>query len=137
MAVINEAWYEWAHHAPLAKAGGVTEEGMKTLEVGDLRSKNAGEGLSEKQWAVVKYTDAMTKDVSVPEEVFAELKKQFSEQEVVEITAVVSLVYRYSGITNTNEGQAACYNCVSRFLVALDGKFPFSPKSKETNRISW
>jgi alkylhydroperoxidase family enzyme len=52
---------------------------------------------------VLAYTDAMTLDVRVPDAVFAELKKHFSEQEVVEITATV-----------------AAYNCVSRFLVALD-----------------
>jgi alkylhydroperoxidase family enzyme len=53
--------------------------------------------------AVLRYTDAMTLDVRVPEEVFAELKKHYSEREVVEITATI-----------------AGYNCVSRFLVALD-----------------
>src|ERR1700712_2195725 len=31
VAVINEAWYEWGHHAPLAKAGGVSDEGLKIL----------------------------------------------------------------------------------------------------------
>ena len=45
----------------------------------------------------------MTLDVQVPDSVFAELKKSFSEREVVEITATI-----------------AAYNCVSRFLVALD-----------------
>jgi alkylhydroperoxidase family enzyme len=45
----------------------------------------------------------MTLDVRVPDEVFSRLKSQFSEQEVVEITATI-----------------AAYNCVSRFLVALD-----------------
>lgn len=90
VAVINEAWYEWAHHAPLAAAGGVSDEGMKVLEEGDLSGRTAGQGLSEKQWAVVRYTDAMTRDVKVGDEVFSELKKQFSEQEVVEITATVS-----------------------------------------------
>ena len=45
----------------------------------------------------------MTLDVSVPDEIFAKLKEHFSEQELVEITATV-----------------AAYNCVSRFLVALD-----------------
>jgi alkylhydroperoxidase family enzyme len=49
------------------------------------------------------YTDAMTLDIRVPDEVFASLKEQFSEKEVVEITATI-----------------AAYNCVSRFLVALD-----------------
>ncbi|CZT12438.1 related to 4-carboxymuconolactone decarboxylase family protein [Rhynchosporium agropyri] len=104
VAVVNEAWYEWMHHAPLAEAGGVSEEGMKTLGKGDLSAYGKGEGgLSEKQWAVVRHTDAMTRNVKVPEDVFEELKRNFSEQEVVEITATV-----------------ACYNCVSRFLVALD-----------------
>jgi len=51
----------------------------------------------------LSYTDAMTLSVSVPDEVFAKLKANFSEKEVVEITATI-----------------AAYNCVSRFLVALD-----------------
>lgn len=51
----------------------------------------------------MSYTDAMTLSVSVPDEVFAKLKANFSEKEVVEITATI-----------------AAYNCVSRFLVALD-----------------
>ncbi|KAL8717672.1 MAG: hypothetical protein Q9225_005109 [Loekoesia sp. 1 TL-2023] len=62
-----------------------------------------GEGLSEQQWAVMAYTDAMTKDVKVPDAVFADLKQWFNDREIVEITTTV-----------------AAYNCVSRFLVALD-----------------
>ena len=53
--------------------------------------------------AVLSYTDAMTLNVTVPDEVFANLKKHFTEKEIVEITATI-----------------AAYNCVSRFLVALD-----------------
>lgn len=45
----------------------------------------------------------MTLTVQVPDDVYANLKQYFSEREVVEITATV-----------------AAYNCVSRFLVALD-----------------
>jgi len=45
----------------------------------------------------------MTLDVHVPEDVFAALRRWFGEREVVEITATVG-----------------AYNCVSRFLVALD-----------------
>lgn len=58
---------------------------------------------SEALAAVLSYTDAMTLNVTVPEDVFGKLKAKFSEQEVVEITATI-----------------AAYNCVSRFLVALD-----------------
>jgi alkylhydroperoxidase family enzyme len=89
VAVINQAWYEWAHHAPLAQAGGVTEEGMKILGEKELGGLNGGNGLSEKQWAVVRYTDAMTRDVRVTDDVFEGLKNHFSDQEVVEVTATV------------------------------------------------
>jgi alkylhydroperoxidase family enzyme len=64
----------------------------------------ANEGiLSEGLAAVLGYTDAMTLNVTVPDDVFAQVRKHFSEREVVEITATI-----------------AAYNCVSRFLVALD-----------------
>lgn len=93
VAVLNEAWYEWMHHAPLAKAGGVSEEGMKLLgekEIdGGKEREREGGGLSGKQWAVVRFADAMTRDVRVDDAVFAELRKHFSEQEVVEVTATV------------------------------------------------
>jgi alkylhydroperoxidase family enzyme len=59
--------------------------------------------LGERLSAVLAYTDAMTLDVRVPDKIFNALKEQFSEKEVVEITATI-----------------AAYNCVSRFLVALD-----------------
>lgn len=49
------------------------------------------------------YTDAMTRNIKVEKEIFERLKIWFGETEIVEITATV-----------------AAYNCVSRFLVALD-----------------
>lgn len=52
---------------------------------------------------LIAYTDAMTLDVQVPDAVFADLKEIFEVQQIVEITATIS-----------------AYNCVSRFLVALD-----------------
>ncbi|KAI9874931.1 MAG: hypothetical protein M1830_009104 [Pleopsidium flavum] len=104
VAVLNQAWYEWMHHAPLASAGGVSDAGLRSLlETASVGGDGDVEGLTEKQAAVKAYTDAMTKDVVVGEEVFARVKRLFSEREVVEITATV-----------------AAYNCVSRFLVALD-----------------
>lgn len=90
VAVVNEAWYEWGHHAPLAKAGGVSDEGLKILGDIDLLGKTDGAELSAKLWAVVRYTDAMTEEVTVNSEIFDELKKHFTDQEVVELTATVS-----------------------------------------------
>ncbi|KAL2115584.1 hypothetical protein VTJ04DRAFT_9839 [Mycothermus thermophilus] len=107
VAVVNRAWYEWMHHAPLAVKGGVSERGMEVVKeerefvLGE--EEEVPEGLTEKQWVVACYTDEMTRNVRVRDETFERLKGLFSEREVVEITATI-----------------ACYNCVSRFLVALD-----------------
>lgn len=91
VAVINEAWYEWGHHAPLAKAGGVSDEGLRILGDIHLLGKTESTELSAKLWAVVRYTDAMTRDVTVKSEVFGELKEHFTDKEVVELTATVSV----------------------------------------------
>ncbi|KAL8830115.1 MAG: hypothetical protein Q9191_001618 [Dirinaria sp. TL-2023a] len=116
VAALNDAEYEWEHHAPILK-----EEGkLGDRAVNEVRAGKPAEvktssdspenghmsedvGLDEKQWAVMHYTDAMTQKVKVPDPVFTRLRQWFDEREIVEITATV-----------------AAYNCVSRFLVALD-----------------
>ncbi|EGS18491.1 uncharacterized protein CTHT_0050930 [Thermochaetoides thermophila DSM 1495] len=105
VAVCNSAWYEWHHHAPLAVKAGVSEAGMAVVKrEGALKvEEGVPEGLNEKQWVVVCYTDEMTRNVKVREEMFERVRGLFGEREVVELTATI-----------------ACYNCVSRFLVALD-----------------
>ncbi|KAJ5713806.1 4-carboxymuconolactone decarboxylase family protein [Penicillium malachiteum] len=105
VAVINGALFEWEQHAPLLREGGLSEDAL--VLVGDKEVDFSDESslrlLSAGQRAVLKYSDAMTKTVTVPDEVFAEVKGCFNDQEAVELTATV-----------------AAYNCVSRFLVALD-----------------
>ena len=103
VAALNSAWFEWEAHAPLLeKTGALSAEAVESLK--DVsRTPGKEEGLDEKHAAVVAYTDAMTKGVLVKDSVFARLKEVFSDREVVEVTSTV-----------------AAYNCVSRFLVALD-----------------
>ncbi|KAH6876287.1 hypothetical protein J4E91_001664 [Alternaria rosae] len=103
VAVLNKAWYEWESHSPILESG---EDVSKDQVLAVLNSKPREplDALGEKLGAVLAYTDAMTLDVRVPDAVFEKLKQVgFSEKEIVEITATV-----------------AAYNCVSRFLVALD-----------------
>ncbi|CAD6574143.1 MAG: hypothetical protein ASARMPREDX12_006402 [Alectoria sarmentosa] len=120
IAVLNGADYEWEHHVPILREAGVGERAVEEIksrkawrgwrgeeadavaEEEDTRHDEYG-ALNEKQRAVLAYTDAMTIGVKVSDGIFAELRKRFDEREVVEITATV-----------------AAYNCVSRFLVALD-----------------
>ncbi|KAK3619504.1 hypothetical protein LTR56_024005 [Elasticomyces elasticus] len=100
VAVLNQAWYEWSQHSPLLKQTKVLSDDV----VEKIKDKSwTGEGLDEKHAAVLAYTDAMTIGCIVKQPIFDKLKELFKEREVVEITATV-----------------AAYNCVSRFLVALD-----------------
>lgn len=64
--------------------------------------------LSEREWAVLRYADAITKTVTVPQEIFdAVLAAGFNQQEIVEITL-----------------SCAAYNAVARLAVPLNiGEF--------------
>jgi alkylhydroperoxidase family enzyme len=96
VAVVNRAWYEWAHHAPLAEEGGVSKEGMEVVKrEGELLllSGETPAGLTDKQWAVVCYADEMTRNVQVRDETFARLREAFGEREIVEITATVGFLF--------------------------------------------
>ncbi|KAF1351050.1 AhpD-like protein [Delphinella strobiligena] len=104
VAALNQAWYEWDSHAPLLEATKV----LSPEAVQYIREKPAKEGVKEglldnTHAAVLEYTDYMTIGVVVPRMVFDRVENIFDEREVTEITATV-----------------AAYNCVSRFLVALD-----------------
>jgi len=102
-ALINQAWFEWIHHVPLLEeSDSFKSDPSKVQTVQELHPTSAG-SLDTKEWATLRYADAMTREVKVPQSLFDEVRKLFSEQEVVEITATV-----------------ASYNLVSRFLVALD-----------------
>ena len=59
--------------------------------------------MARKEWAVLEYADQMTKGVEVEDGLVEGLREWFNDKEVVEVTATI-----------------AAYNCVSRFLVALD-----------------
>lgn len=88
VAVCNKAWFEWAHHAPLAAEAGVSGEALEVVKL-DRLPETRPELLSEKQWAVLRYTDEMTRNVQVPDEVFALVREHFDDRETVEITATV------------------------------------------------
>jgi alkylhydroperoxidase family enzyme len=90
VAVCNKAWYEWKHHAPLAVQGGVSVEALEVVKRDALGDKS--ELLNEKQWAVLLYTDEMTRNVQVSDETFNLIKSLFNDQEITEITATVRLL---------------------------------------------
>ncbi|KAJ5647984.1 hypothetical protein N7490_004356 [Penicillium lividum] len=105
VAVVNGALFEWEQHAPLLQKGGMEDAKLEIIKdsQADFSHECFSSALSPEERVVLRYTDAMTRTIKVPDEVFAELKSCFNPQEVVEITTTI-----------------AAYNCVSRILVALD-----------------
>jgi alkylhydroperoxidase family enzyme len=100
IAVLNGAPYEWAAHEPEARRAGLGD-----AELAELRREDPQFG--DRRRRVIAYTDAMTRDIHVPDELFDALRGDFTDAELVELTATV-----------------AAYNMVSRFLVALDVQSP-------------
>lgn len=109
VAVLNNAVYEWNAHAPLALKGGVKPEELHAARIlpctaEEDQSQLENSALTPQQRAVLRYTDQMTRTITVQDEIFVQLQTVgFNDREIVELT---------TGI--------AGYNCVSRFLVALD-----------------
>ncbi|KAI0466765.1 putative 4-carboxymuconolactone decarboxylase [Xylaria cf. heliscus] len=100
VAVCNSAWYEWAHHAPLAAAAGLGPSALEVVKKADLaqvgeseREDAARHGLGEKEWAVLRYADEMTRLVRVADDTFEALRSLCDEREVVEVTATVGLPF--------------------------------------------
>lgn len=91
VAVCNKAWFEWAHHAPLAVEGGVSAAALDVVKADALPQTRPAELLNEKQWAVLKYTDEMTRHVEVNDEVHKLVRAHFNDRETVEITATVCI----------------------------------------------
>ena len=98
VAVLNGADYEFAVHIPYAKKeGGLTDDQIEAV-----KTDPAASVFTPRDRAVLAYADAMTRNIRVPDEVFAMVRALFPEREVVELTATI-----------------AGYNLVSRFLEAL------------------
>lgn len=97
IALINGAPYEAEQHAPIA-----LKEGMSQAQLDNLGDWEGSTLFSDRDRAVLAYTDAMTRHVQVPDAVFDALRPFFQARQLVELTATI-----------------ATYNMVSRFLEAL------------------
>lgn len=97
VALLNKAPYEAQQHAPIA-----LQEGVSQAQLDALQEWQQSDVFGEDERAVLAYTDAMTRQVQVPDAVFAAVSARHAPPQMVEITATV-----------------AAYNMVSRFLEAL------------------
>lgn len=102
VAIVNRAWYEWMHHAPLASAAGVSPAGMEACkDSSPLVLEDGipeGSGLTETQWVVLCYADEMTRNVEVREGTAGRVRGTFGERGTVEVTATVSFFFPFSSL---------------------------------------
>jgi len=97
VAVLNGAPYEFEAHLPHARRAGIGEEKLSAI-----RESGDDPALDDAERTVIRVTDAMTREIEVPDALYRELAARFDATEIVELIATV-----------------AAYNMVSRFLVAL------------------
>ena len=99
VAVLNRAAYEFDAHAPIALAAGVRQDVIDQMRQVPL---NTEAQLSASEHVAIRLTDAMTREIDVPDALFSEVKAHFNDQGQIDLVATI-----------------AAYNMVSRFLVAL------------------
>lgn len=98
VAILNDVEYVQRAHGPAY----ALKEGLTPEQVTAIANWHSSNLFSERQRALLGYTDSMTRDIDVPDEVFGELRKHFSERQTVELTMLIG-----------------AYNMLTRFLKAL------------------
>ncbi len=103
VAVVNGAEYEFHHHAPEMRRAGASEAQIEALRQPEKAASD--EALfSKEERAIIRLAIEMTRHVTVSDAAFDAARAELgSDRLMVEAVGVI-----------------ACYNMVSRFLVALD-----------------
>lgn len=98
VAVLNGARFEFDAHVPHAERAGVAAS-----KIAAVRELSLSGLFDPEERLVLELTDAMTRDIVVPDALMQRMSARFDAKGVVELVATV-----------------AAYNMVSRFLVALN-----------------
>ena len=97
VAQLNGAPYEAEQHRPIA-----LQEGVTPAQLDALASWASADCFDATERAVLRLTDAMTRDIHFDAAILAAVREQLGERGTVEVAATI-----------------AAYNMVSRFLEAL------------------
>jgi alkylhydroperoxidase family enzyme len=99
VAILNDVEYVQRAHGPAY----ALKEGLTPEQVTAIADWQSSDLFNEQQCALLDYTDAITQVIDVPDNVFAEVRKHFSERQTVELTMLIG-----------------AYNMLTRFLKALE-----------------
>ncbi len=81
---LNQAKYEWTQHVPMALRAGVSAEKIKALPYWE----KSGD-FNDRERAVLRYTDEVTRNIRVEDDTFAAVRSFLSEEGMVELTATI------------------------------------------------
>jgi 4-carboxymuconolactone decarboxylase len=98
VARLNDVEYVQRAHGPAY----ALKEGLTPEQVAAVANWQSSKLFSDQQRALLAYTDAVTREINVPDAVFADVRKHFSERQTVEMTMLIG-----------------AYNMLTRFLQAL------------------
>jgi 4-carboxymuconolactone decarboxylase len=98
VAILNGVEYVQRAHGPAY----ALQEGLTPEQVTALLDWRASQLFNAQQRALLAYTDAMTENIEVTDDVFDNARQHFSERQIVELTLLIG-----------------AYNMLTRFLKAL------------------
>jgi len=98
VAILNNVEYVQRAHGPAY----ALKEGLTPEQVSAIADWRPSKLFSDQQRALLAYTDAMTRQIDVPDAVFSEVRKYFTERQTVELSMLIG-----------------AYNMLTRFLRAL------------------
>jgi 4-carboxymuconolactone decarboxylase len=95
----HNAAYEYAlrQHIPVL----AEREGVTAPECAALKNWQASSLFDERERAALSYVDAMQQGSGVPDAVFADMKKYFDVQEIVELTIIVGTYIMHHRVFTT------------------------------------
>lgn len=85
IAILNGVDYILRAHG----AAYAVKEGLTQAQVDALADWRSSPLFNDQQRAVLAYVDAMTRDIDVPDAIFAKLREHYSERQVVELTMLI------------------------------------------------
>jgi alkylhydroperoxidase family enzyme len=87
VAHLNRTGYVFKQHVPQLS----TPEGLTDTESAALADWRNAKSFTARERAALAYTDAMTRDVAVPDDVFDALRPHFNERQIVELSVLIGL----------------------------------------------
>jgi alkylhydroperoxidase family enzyme len=92
---LTQAAYILGQHVPTL----ALQEGLTLDECDALKDWEGSTLFAPRERAVLGYADAMTRNIQVPEAIFAALKPYFDERGIVELTVLIGFYNMHSRVT--------------------------------------